>query len=177
MNRLDNSPATPTPVTPDTGQERRNKTRIGAGSAGKTRGGWTPFVLAALAWLLAAPAAAEIPGPLAAEVLAAVDGDTLRVRAAIWPGIEAVTAVRLKGADAPELKGKCAAEREAALRAKARLAELAGGRVELREVDPDKFGGRVLARVLAGDGRDIAAVLIAEGLARPYSGGKRTGWC
>ena len=35
---------------------------------------------------------------------------------------------------------------------------------------------RVLATVLA-DGVDVACVLIADGLGRPYNGGKRQGWC
>ena len=37
-------------------------------------------------------------------------------------------------------------------------------------------GGRVDATVIA-DGADVGKVLIEEGLARPYSGGKRRGWC
>jgi len=142
---------------------------------GKTWGIRAAFVLALLA--PTAAAAETIAGPIAAEVLAAVDGDTLGVRARIWPGIAAAAAVRLRGLDAPELKGKCPAERQAAARAQARLKELAGRAVTLTEIAPDKFGGRVLARVRGADGRELAQVLIAEGLARPYAGGKRGGWC
>jgi hypothetical protein len=43
-------------------------------------------------------------------------------------------------------------------------------------VEPDKFAGRVDADVIV-DGRPIAAVLVAEGLARPYTGGARQSWC
>jgi endonuclease YncB( thermonuclease family) len=39
----------------------------------------------------------------------------------------------------------------------------------------DRYG-RTLAVVLA-DGRDVAEVLIGEGLAREYHGGRREGWC
>ncbi len=41
----------------------------------------------------------------------------------------------------------------------------------------DKFGGRVLARVESNAGEDIATLLIAAGLGRPYDGGKRASWC
>ena len=39
----------------------------------------------------------------------------------------------------------------------------------------DRYG-RTLAVVLA-DGRDVAEVLIGEGLAREYHDGRRDGWC
>jgi len=48
--------------------------------------------------------------------------------------------------------------------------------VQLMLVEPDKFAGRVDADVIV-DGRPIAAVLVAEGLARPYTGGARQSWC
>ena len=116
-------------------------------------------------------------GPFLALVLAVQDGDTFRARLEVWPGVEVVTAVRVLGVDTPELKGKCASEKAAALKAKARLGELlAAGRVELRQVELDKYAGRVDAQVLV-DGRPVADVLIAEGLARPYTGAARQGWC
>lgn len=116
-------------------------------------------------------------GPYLALVLAITDGDTFRARVPVWDGVEIVTAVRLRGIDTPELKGKCAIEKALALRAKARLGELlAMGRVELREVEPDKFSGRVDATVLV-DGLPIAEALINDGLARRYAGGARQGWC
>lgn len=40
----------------------------------------------------------------------------------------------------------------------------------------DKYGGRILAEVHV-DGRSLADMLIERGLARPYHGGKRDGWC
>lgn len=122
-------------------------------------------------------AAPDYPGPYSAEVLAVTDGDTLRVRVRLWPnGLVAEEPVRLAGLDAPELRGQCESERAAARRARARLAELAGIRVVLRAVSRDKYG-RLLARVETPDGRDLAARLIAEGLARAYAGGARAGWC
>ena len=115
-------------------------------------------------------------GVFAALVLSVTDGDTFRARIPVWDNVEVVTAVRIRGIDTPEIKGKCPAEKAAALAAKARLAELLNGPVQLLHVDPDKYSGRVDADVTV-NGQSVAAVLISEGLARPYTGGARQGWC
>lgn len=135
-----------------------------------------PWLLLLCLAAFAACASESVPGPIEADVVRVVDGDTLVVRARIWPGQVVETAVRLAGIDAPERHGACAAERALAERAALRLAELAGSRVRLTAVVPDKFGGRVRASVEAADGRDIDASLIGEGLARAYAG-RRRGWC
>lgn len=115
-------------------------------------------------------------GVYLALVLLVTDGDTFRARIEVWPSVEVVTAVRLRGIDTPELRGKCVAERERAIAARERLRALLTGRVTIEAVEPDKYSGRVDARVMA-NGQDVAAVLVAEGLARPYAGGTRQGWC
>lgn len=131
----------------------------------------------------AGSAAETLPGPIRARVTEVIDGDTLAVQARIWLGQDVDIHVRLVGIDAPELKGKCAAERDAAAKARATLAALvglgngAGGDVTLSDVRYDKYGGRVLARVAAPDGTDLAGALLARKLARPYDGKARTGWC
>lgn len=124
-------------------------------------------------------AAGEVlPGPLPARVVAVVDGDTLEVSARIWLGQAVRVRVRLAGIDAPELRGKCAAERRAAGRAKAFLtAAVADGEVRLSQIRYGKYAGRVLARIAAADGRDLGQALLARGLARVYDGGKRPAWC
>lgn len=112
-----------------------------------------------------------------ATLLGVTDGDTLRARVEVWPGVEVVTAVRLAGIDTPELKGRCLEERTAAQAAKARLSELvARGKLTIEGINPDKFAGRVDALVRV-DGRDIAEQLVTEGLARRYAGGARQSWC
>src|SRR5688500_4618693 len=89
----------------------------------------------------------RLDGPVAAEVLRVVDGDTIEVRAHIWLGQEVTTLVRLGGVDAPELKGKCESERAAARRAKARIEEkLNGGEVTLRDIRFEKYAGRVMSK-------------------------------
>jgi endonuclease YncB( thermonuclease family) len=119
-----------------------------------------------------------LPGPIPAEVLRVVDGDTLEVEAHIWLGQGVQVSVRLRGVDAPEFKGRCEAERVAALKARARLSELtSGGDVRLADIGYDKFGGRVLARVIDATGRDLGQQLIADGVARAYDGRARRTWC
>jgi micrococcal nuclease len=110
-------------------------------------------------------------------VLGVVDGDTFNASLTVWPDVQVVTAVRLAGVDTPELRGKCAAETVAAQAARKRLAELLTGKlVTISAVKPDKYRGRVDARVTV-DGQDVAQQLLAEGHARPYAGGARLGWC
>ena len=127
---------------------------------------------------IASVARESLPGPVPAEVVEVIDGDTLKVRAHIWLGQAVETSVRLDGINAPELKGDCAAERRLAAAAKDYLARrLADGAVSLRDITYDKYGGRVVARVDDAAGRDLAAELVAAGFALPYDGGKRGTWC
>jgi endonuclease YncB( thermonuclease family) len=141
-----------------------------------------------LSLLLAAAAAAAdaaevLSGPVPAVVVEVVDGDTLRVRARIWLDQDVTTSVRLAGVDAPEMHGACRREREMARRAQAFVAsQLApagdhGASVRLRDLRYGKYARRVIARVETAAGLDLGAALLAAGLARPYDGGARTGWC
>jgi endonuclease YncB( thermonuclease family) len=128
--------------------------------------------------LCAGSAQTSLPGPVPAEVRRALDGDTLEVSARIWLGQQVETKVRLYGIDAPELHGDCEEERAKARAARAWLeARVAGSAVRLVDVRFDKYGGRVLARVLDGEGRDVGAALVSEGLARAYDGRRREPWC
>jgi len=127
---------------------------------------------------IAATIGAHLPGPVPARVVDVIDGDSLRVRALIWVGQELETVVRLAGVDAPELRGKCASEREAAVRARSRLTLLVGdGQVRLRDVRFDKYGGRVLASVESSRGEDMASRMVGDGLVRRYDGAARSSWC
>ncbi|MCW5771414.1 MAG: nuclease [Rhodospirillaceae bacterium] len=134
--------------------------------------------MAASACMAGAEPRRHIEGPITARLLRVVDGDTIEVLAGIWPDHYVEARVRIAGIDAPELRGRCAAEVERALAAKERVsALLAAGRLQLRDVHYGKYAGRVVARVLTEDGRDVAALLLADKLARPYGGGRRAGWC
>ena len=119
----------------------------------------------------------ELEGPVAAEVLRVIDGDTMTVRAKIWIGQELTTNVRLLGVNAPELSGDCDEDSRLAEAARRFLAERVEGRpVTLRNIALDKFGGRVVAAVEDSTG-DVASALLAARLAVPYDGGRRAPWC
>jgi micrococcal nuclease len=150
--------------------------------ASRRRLGPVVLVAAALA-VLAAPSGDAgmrdvLAGPVPAEVVEVLDGDTIAVRAHIWLGQELATHVRLAGIDAPELHGKCDRERRLAAAARDFLAQrLVERHVMLRDVQVDKYGGRVVARVVTDAGEDVAGALIGAGFARPYGGGTRLPWC
>lgn len=125
-----------------------------------------------------APSPTRIPGPIHAEVLKVVDGDTMKVRALIWLDQAVETNIRVDGIDTPERRSKCQREKQLAEVALDFTRQaVATGTVTLHDVQYDKFGRRVRARVLTHDGQDLGKGLIDAGLARPYKGDKRKPWC
>ncbi len=124
----------------------------------------------------AAVQADPVPGPINARVVSVYDGDTLTVDAEPWPGLTARTAVRVAGVDTPEIRGKCQAEKDQAIRARDFVRATVGASVRLTDVRPGKYAGRVIADVWVR-GRKLSDILIAENLGRPYHGGRRQGWC
>ncbi|ABK43892.1 micrococcal nuclease-like protein [Magnetococcus marinus MC-1] len=77
-----------------------------------------------------------------------------------------------------KVRAKCPEEKRMALEAKERVRQLLAKaeHVTLRETGRDKYF-RIVARVVA-DGVDVGEMLIREGLAAPYDGGRKTGeWC
>jgi|GEM_PF-294653 len=103
------------------------------------------------------------------------DGDTFYVNIAGWPSTN--IPIRVAGVDTPEIKGLCSSEIELALQARDFTASLLNqsSRVELRNMHLGKYS-RVIAEVWI-DGRNLATLLIENGLGRAYFGGKRRGWC
>lgn len=124
---------------------------------------------------------APFPGPYAATLVRVVDGDTFETRVRIWFGDEISTLVRIRGIDAPELHARCDGERQGAEAAREALGLLlAGHEIELSDVAPDKYFGRVVANVWVADengARDVAATMQQAGLARAYDGHRRASWC
>ena len=47
----------------------------------------------------------------------------------------------------------------------------------MSKVGPDKHGGRIVAAASTRTTADVSGALLAAGLARPYDGGRREGWC
>jgi len=99
-----------------------------------------------------------------------VDGDTF------WMG---GTKIRIADIDTPETHpARCAREAELGAAATQRLRGLLNsGAVSLRPIgrDADRYGRKL--RLVSVDGRGVGETLVAEGLARPYAGGYREGWC
>lgn len=112
------------------------------------------------------------------EVVRVIDGDTFEARVHLWPGLEMMTRVRLRGIDAPEMKGACAEEfRMAEASHEALRALLAGGDVAIFNIGPDKYNGRVVADAATSRTPSVASALLVSGHVRPYQGGRRSGWC
>ena len=85
--------------------------------------------------------------------------------------------MRLTGIDTTEMKGLCEQEKELAKQAQSLTQKLMvqASKIELAEPRRDKYF-RILAKVMA-DGQEVAQELIKAGLAVPYDGGKKKGWC
>lgn len=135
-------------------------------------------------WMLFPPsamAAKKKPyGPYRAMVVRVLDGDTVEVDVWLWPGLVQRIKLRLAGVNTPEKRGRGVSlcEKVAAKRAThfTRRFVKNMGQVIVSEVRLGKFAGRVLGKVSV-NGRDLGEALVAAGLARLYSGGKRTAWC
>jgi endonuclease YncB( thermonuclease family) len=135
------------------------------------------FLILVLAAIL--PARAEtLHGPVQAEVVRIVDGDTFVADALVWPGQRIRVSVRIRGIDAPELKARCAPERANAEQARDALTQMLGsGTVFMREIGADKYYGRVTADVTTAAGFDVASALLRHAHARAYDGGARLAAC
>lgn len=133
------------------------------------------FVLALVLLLSGLAHGAGIETP--ARVVSVYDGDTVRVEAAMWPGLTWTGSVRVDGVDTPEIRGKCNAEIAKAKAARDFVRARVGKRVTLVGIKKGKYAGRVVARVKLADGSDLTELLIRQGHGRPYEGGRRRGWC
>ncbi len=112
------------------------------------------------------------------DVLHGIDGDTFAARVHVVPGMNLDTRVRLRGIDAPELKGQCAQEVRMAEAAGDALNRLLGeGAVTIFNIGPDKYPGRVVADVATKRTPNVSTALLGSGHVRSYTGGHRTGWC
>ena len=133
---------------------------------------------ASLAAATTAQAGQNFRGPVAATVLNIIDGDTFLADALVWPGQSVRINVRIRGIDAPEMKSRCAGERDGALRARDALAALIGdGAVSISNIGGAKYYGRVLADVETQQGVPVAEEMLGQSLVRPYDGGRRKSWC
>ncbi len=126
----------------------------------------------------ASPRQEVLTGPIQAQVLKVLDGDTVDVKAHIWIGQEIEISIRLNGIDTPEIKGKCQEERSMAEAAQQEIIRLINGKpIRIYNIRLEKYAGRALAEAETANGINIASHMIQKGLARPYHGEKRGVWC
>lgn len=122
------------------------------------------------------------------------DGDTIKTHVSEYRLIYPLNqlSIRIRGIDTPEMpadsyattgllgRASCIKEAELALKAKALVENLKkdiDDKMYLYNPEWDKYGGRILARVVI-NGTDVGQLLIKEGLAIEYNGEKKTkDWC
>jgi len=122
--------------------------------------------------------ASDVPGPIPVEQVRVIDGDTIEVRALIWPGHYVQTRVRLADVDTPETRRPaCEAERRSGFAAtdftQSWLAASEG--LQIRNVRLGSFAGRVIADLERSDGARLSDALLSAELATPY--GETGSWC
>lgn len=99
-----------------------------------------------------------------------IDGDTFDYGGA---------RIRVADIDTPEVNGRCPYETQLAARATRRMRTLlAAGPFDLHPLgsgrDEDRYGRKL--RIVTRDGQSLGDVLVAEGLARTWTG-RREPWC
>ena len=109
-----------------------------------------------------------------AVLVRVIDGDTIDVDIDlgfdVWLKKQRI---RLAGIDAPESRTRNKAEKVLGLAAKARLTELCSGEMQLESLGTGKYG-RILGIPRTSDGKSMCQILIDEGHAVEYTGGKKT---
>ena len=109
-----------------------------------------------------------------AELDRIVDGDTLDCILDLGFDVKLhKQRVRLHGIDTPESRTRDIAEKKLGLAAKKRLGELCKGKFRVKSLGKGKYG-RILGIPYTEDGEDICQILIKEGHAVEYTGGKKT---
>lgn len=128
--------------------------------------------------LLMSSGAAFGYGPYQADLVRVIDGDTVEVDLALYPGLTKRVSVRVAGIDAPETRTRNLCEKALGLKAEDRVKDLLAGDGPLvvDHIALGKFAGRVVGDISMA-GADLASVLLDEGLVRAYSGGARQPWC
>lgn len=121
---------------------------------------------------------------LTEDVTSVYDGDTLTIQVPYAPDVFGKDlSVRIIGIDTPEMRSGCETkeqrdhEKALAIKARDQVVEMLaiGKRVTLTELDRDKYF-RLLA-VVKIDGVSVGDALIGSGLAVPYFGATKVGWC
>ena len=115
------------------------------------------------------------------KIIRVIDGDTVEIEANFLPApLKPSLKLRIYGIDTPEKKSRAKCDLEAELSKKATaftqkvINESISKKIKIRKWD--KYGGRVLGDIIL-DGKSLELLLLNEGLAKPYDGGKKLSWC
>jgi micrococcal nuclease len=149
------------------GGRRRSRMLVKLAALGVLALGGLPHVGDAVSGWRTAPTAG-------CRVVSVIDGDTV----SLWCPGTGTERARLTGFDAPELfSPECPAEAAKALAATwaLRTTLWTADEVTVRRQGTDRYGRALVD--LRADGVPVGRGLIASGLARPYDGGRRAGWC
>lgn len=110
-------------------------------------------------------------------IVSVYDGDTFKVNIPGYPDIVGKEiSIRLYGIDTPEKRGTSGYTKELALKARTFVYNKLHNakRIVLKNVRRGKYF-RIIADVYV-DGENLSQLLINEGLAKPYFGGKKPKW-
>lgn len=136
------------------------------------------MAVAALIAIISQAEAVNYGDVTVSQVTSIYDGDTFKVVIKGWPAVAGERMpVRARGFDAPELKGKCQEEINAARAAKKITVEAlrTAKTIDLRNISRGKYF-RIIADVYV-DGKPLKEIHFGAGTARPYNGGQRYDWC
>jgi endonuclease YncB( thermonuclease family) len=134
-------------------------------------------ILAAALFLFVPPVIDVINGAAKSksdcDVWMVMDGDTVKISC---PESD-LESGRILGYDTPEKNARCVAEYALATRATWALRTMLwqARTIEIKRTGKDRYD-RFLIR-LRINGKDVADAMVARGLARTYSGGRRGSWC
>ena len=106
--------------------------------------------------------------PISVYATRVIDGDSIVISAHIWISLYQETVLRLAHANAPEIRGMCPEERakaEEALQFVKRWIE-GSSELNIHDVQQDRFGGRVVGRIVNERNQDLGQLLLAHQLAR-----------
>ena len=117
------------------------------------------------------------------KIIRVVDGDSLEIANEFLPE-ELKLFVRIKGIDTPEKAPRAKCQKENILAQKAsnytknsiEKAQKNHQKITFSEIKWDKYGGRIVAKVMIDD-NDLGQELVRKELARIYNGEKKKTWC
>ena len=128
--------------------------------------------------IIAASNAEDYSDVSVSRIIKVIDGDTFRADINELPDIIGKNIrIRILGINAPEINGKCAFEKELAIKARDFVQILLDNAdlVVLKNLNRGNFF-RLLAEVIV-DGKNLGELLVANDLAVRYQGKKKSSWC